>query len=67
MEVVLSTMKIRKHVSQIHLCCSTQGLDMIKRVTKLYLGKSTSISHIIQKLNVPEDKATSHTTDNVPG
>ncbi|XP_039687137.1 serotransferrin [Medicago truncatula] len=45
---------------------STQGLDMIKRVTKLYLGKSASISHIIQKLNVPEDKATSHTTDNVP-
>ncbi|XP_061347021.1 uncharacterized protein LOC133292614 [Gastrolobium bilobum] len=44
---------------------STQGLAMIEKVTRLYLGKSASISQIIQKLNAPE--IPSDAADNVSG
>ncbi|KAK7357060.1 hypothetical protein VNO80_16341 [Phaseolus coccineus] len=43
---------------------STQALDTIEKVTRLYLGKSASISQSIQKLNAPETGANSYKADN---
>ncbi|KAK7379771.1 hypothetical protein VNO78_34290 [Psophocarpus tetragonolobus] len=43
---------------------STQGLAMIEKVTRLYLGKSASISQNIQKLNAPETRVASYEVDN---
>ncbi|XP_047155083.1 ovotransferrin-like [Vigna umbellata] len=43
---------------------STQGLAMIEKITRLYLGKSASISQSIQKLNSPETGANSYEADN---
>ncbi|XP_027935249.1 lactotransferrin-like [Vigna unguiculata] len=43
---------------------STQGLAMIEKVTRLYLGKSASISQSIQKLNAPETGDNSYEADN---
>ncbi|RDX72465.1 Serotransferrin, partial [Mucuna pruriens] len=43
---------------------STQGLAMIEKVTRLYLGKSAVISQIIQKLNAPETSVTSYEAEN---
>ncbi|TKY51576.1 Serotransferrin protein [Spatholobus suberectus] len=46
---------------------STQGLAMIEKVTRLYLGKSASISQSIQKLNAPETRVASYEADNGSG
>ncbi|XP_027364672.1 serotransferrin-like [Abrus precatorius] len=43
---------------------STQGIAMIEKATRLYLGKSASISQSIQKLNAPEARVTSYAADN---
>ena len=40
---------------------------MIEKVTRLYLGKSASISQSIQKLNAPETGDNSYEADNGSG
>jgi len=58
----------KDYVSKIQpFLCSTQGLAMIEKVTRLYLGKSASISQSIQKLNAPETGDNSYEADNGSG
>ncbi|KAG4908090.1 hypothetical protein JHK82_056740 [Glycine max] len=56
------------NVSIIHLFSpSTQGLAMIEKVTRPYLGKSASISQSILRLNAPETRVASYEADNGSG
>ncbi|KAL2324795.1 hypothetical protein Fmac_023853 [Flemingia macrophylla] len=43
---------------------STQGLAMIEKVTRLYLGKSALVSQRIQQTKAPETRVTSYEADN---
>lgn len=64
MKTVLSTMTlIEICLKNPTLYCRTQGLAMIEKVTRLYLGKSASISQSIH----PETKVTSYEADNGTG
>ncbi|XP_058094430.1 uncharacterized protein LOC131240319 [Magnolia sinica] len=55
-----------KNANSHVLSSSTQGLSVVKQLTRAYLGVSASISQTIQELNVKKVQATPSTLNTVP-